>query len=101
MQWVSIPQISTQVIKNESIDYNIIEDMKRARANISIFELTKITRKWYLIIQALSLHSSIGKEVYASQFMSSNSCDIIESVVNVINLNSNTLPPIYFSILNI
>jgi len=39
------PNMSTQVIKNESIDYNIIEDMKRARANISIFELTKITRK--------------------------------------------------------
>lgn len=30
-------------VKNESIHYNVIDDMKRDHANISNFELTKIT----------------------------------------------------------
>ena len=50
----------------ESIDYNIVDDMKRAWASISIFELAKITIQQQLIIQELSLHSSTDKEVYAS-----------------------------------
>lgn len=37
------------------------------------------------------MHTLIGKEDFASQVISGNSRDILESVVNAINLNSTTL----------
>jgi len=69
--------------------------MRRARANISIFDFSKVTGHRELIIQAISPHSSICKEVSASQVMLGNSCDIINSIVNVFNLNSNALYPLF------
>lgn len=65
--------------------------MRRTQANISLFELTKITDQREPILQALSSHTSVGKEVYASQVMSSNPHEIIKSIVNAIYLCFNTL----------
>lgn len=67
--------------------------MKRACANISIFELTKIADQCELIVQAFSSQPRSSDKVYASQEVSGKSLDILKSVVNVENLNTNTLCP--------
>ena len=73
---------SAQLVKNESIDYNIVKDMKRACANISIFQLVKITGKHELVIQAVSLQSLIRIDPASSttQVVSSKTLSTLEYV---------------------
>jgi len=65
--------------------------MKKSRGKISLFELAKIAGQHKLIIQAFSSQPPSGDKVFASQVVSSKSLLILESVVNVVNLNTNTL----------
>lgn len=78
-------------IINEIIDYNIIQDMKKSCANISIFELTKIAGHHELLFQAFSSQSPSGNKASTSQMVSSKSLGILKSIVNIVNLNTNTL----------
>lgn len=57
------PEVSNQAtppntlalpVRNDSIDYNIVEDMKRESANISIFYISNIIGQHEMIIQQLA-----------------------------------------------
>ena len=47
---VTPPDSSTQPIVMENNEYNIVEDMKRAHSNISLFEIKIISSQWELIL---------------------------------------------------
>lgn len=48
----SVPPLDT-LMSLPAIEYNIVEDMKKAHVNISLFELTKIMNKRDIILLAL------------------------------------------------
>ena len=78
--------------KGETINYNIVEDLKRPCASISIFELEKIKGRCELLIQTFS-QTSLGDKDSTSQQVSSKSFGSLEYVVNVVTLDANTLYP--------
>lgn len=87
--------------KIESIDYNIVEYLKRARANISIFELAKIACKRELLVQDFS-QSSSGDKASTSQKVFGKADGTLKYVVNVVMLDANNIyPPIYVNFQNI
>ncbi len=75
-----------------SLDYNIIEDMKKTRANISLYELTKITGQWELLLRVLG-KTSIGDVTYSSKG-TSKSLDALTFVLNMLHMEeANSLSP--------
>lgn len=84
---------STLPFKNESLDYNIIEDMNGAYGNISILEIVKIIGHCELNVQAFSSQPPSSDKASASQMVFSKSLTILKSLVNDVNLDTNTLYP--------
>jgi len=81
--------------KSDAIDYNIVEDLKRARDNISIFELAKIVGQ---LVQAFSQPSS-GDKASTSQKVFGKSYKALEFVVNVVTLDVNNIcAPIFANV---
>ena len=48
------PSTSKTLVVSDSMDYNIIEDMKKTRANISLHELSKIKHQQNLLLKELN-----------------------------------------------
>lgn len=48
------PSSSKTLVVSDSMDYNIIEDMKKTKANISLFELSKLKHQQKLILKELN-----------------------------------------------
>lgn len=65
--------------------------MKKARANISLFELTNMTSQWDILLRALGLSSagnlSPSNKGYGTSF------DSLESILHTLSLEVNTLCP--------
>jgi len=86
------PNTSGMPATYETLDYNIVEDMKKARTIISIFELTRITSQRELLVRALVQPSS-SENASSSQKVSGKSSGPLELVVNDVTLEDNTLCP--------
>ena len=54
---VGSPKATTKPSPHSDSGYNIVEDMKKTRANISLYELARITNQWELILKAFA-HTS-------------------------------------------
>lgn len=71
------------------MDYNIVDDMKKVRANISMFEITKITIQQDILLWELGKNSS--GNATSSNKGSSKSFDSLTYVFNAIMMDENTL----------
>ena len=78
--------------KGETIDYTIVQDLKRARANISIYELAKIAGQREFLVQTFSQPSPSDKASVSQKVSGKFSCSI-KFEVNVTTFNTNTLCP--------
>lgn len=47
------PSTSKTIVVTDSMDYNIIEDMKKTKTNITMFELSKLKHKQKLLLKEL------------------------------------------------
>lgn len=71
--------------------YNIVDDMKKFRANTSMFKLTNITIQWDILLWALG-KTSIGNTT-SSDKGSSKSHGTLKYVLNALTMDANTLCP--------
>jgi len=49
----NLPSTSKTLVVSDSMDYNIIEDMKKTKANITMFELSKLKHQQKLLLKEL------------------------------------------------
>ena len=71
------------------MDYNIVDDMKKVRENICMFELTKIMSQWDILLRELRKTSS--GNVISSDKGSNKSLDTLTSILNALMMDANTL----------
>ena len=92
----SVPPLDT-LMSLPAIEYNIVEDMKKARANICLFELTKITNQRDILLRALG-KTSTG-DVTSSNKESSKSPDALTSTINALCMEeeNSLFPPFLLS----
>ena len=50
----NIPSTSKTLVVSDSMDYNIIDDMKKTKANITMFELSKLKHQQKLLLKELN-----------------------------------------------
>lgn len=82
-----------------SLDYNIVDEMKKAHVNISLFELIEIASQQELLVCALE-HYTSGNDAY-SQKGSGMSSGSLQSLLNVLTLDVSTLCPPFTLMLKI
>ena len=51
----NLPSTSKTLVVSDSMDYNIIEDMKKTKANITMFELSKLKHQHKLLLKELNV----------------------------------------------
>ena len=91
---------SSHPSKDESVSsiigYNIIENMKKSQANISLYELAKLSGQREMIVNTFMPIPSTKKTSTSSKATSSCQSKILvnlESIVNVANANSRSSTP--------
>lgn len=86
---------SDSLVSLPSLDYDIIKDMKKTHANISLYELTKLTGQRYTFLRAMGQTSTYN--VDSSSKGSSKSPRSLASVLNTLHREDvNSLCPWFF-----
>ena len=50
-----VPTTSRTMVVSDTIEYNVVEDMKKTKANISIHELTKLKQRQNILLRDLNV----------------------------------------------